>query len=622
MSVLGSTATKREARSYLKAFTPPKEVTSKSVSHSPKSGPKTNGVNLGNFYGSIRSVEESPKFVQKPVPDYASAPSDPPLHLALVKLRSPQTLTDETLLGIGRTFTQLAKLGLHSVVVVDCNDSPEKSLFDQPGWKNFIGDQCDRLVAAIEANDGGGSRKIDNVLGISDQVQASSVSPVRGNTHVTYRRLLMTPLRRGLIPVIPSMGYTDDTQTGKSLDANDVVMALTREFAGLHADQLPDEDHEAVAARIKQLRKEVSLDRLIILDPLGGIPASHRPDGVHVFLNMEQEYDYVKEELLGGESYYGDATTGKNLRKVQSEESKAHLRNLDIMKATLALLPPTSSALLTTPDEAANSGRQSIAPTKAIGVGTRRLRNPLIHNLLTDKPAFSSSLPVSRLGQLPPQQHPTSSKKPSVSVTTFAKRGIPLTIFPDPLRSPWEPPRNGKPQMTLQDPQIDLPRLVHLIEDSFDRKLDVQDYLKRVNNRTAGVIIAGEYEGGALLTWETPPGVPDDGSEESRARMVPYLDKFAVLKRSQGSGGVADVVFKAMVRDCFPDGVCWRSRQNNPVNKWYFERSRGTWRLPGTNWTMFWTTPDLSLDRQRFLDYERVCDNIEPSWADKKAVVD
>jgi amino-acid N-acetyltransferase len=174
----------------------------------------------------------------------------------------------------------------------------------------------------------------------------------------------------------------------------------------------------------------------------------------------------------------------------------------------------------------------------------------------------------------------------------------------------------------LTDSKIDLPRLVHLIEDSFGRKLDVKDYLKRVNGRIAGVIIAGEYEGGALLTWETPPGVKDDGSPESRARMIPYLDKFAVLKRSQGSGGVADLIFKAMVRDCFPNGVVWRSRKDNPVNKWYFERSRGTWKLPGMGWTMFWTTPELSLDKQLFLDCEGVCRGIEPSWADNKAILD
>jgi len=199
---------------------------------------------------------------------------------------------------------------------------------------------------------------------------------------------------------------------------------------------------------------------------------------------------------------------------------------------------------------------------------------------------------------------------------------MPLTVLPDPRVAPWTPKEAGWPSLTLDGPRIDLPRLIHLIEDSFNRKLDVRRYMDRIKGRIAGLIIAGEYEGGAILTWETPPGVKIDGSEASLARIVPYLDKFAVLKQSQGAGGVADIVFNAMVRSCFPHGVCWRSRKNNPVNKWYFERSRGSWKLPGSDWTMFWTTPGVPENGPTFRDYESVCRDIQPSWADNKHIVD
>jgi amino-acid N-acetyltransferase len=158
---------------------------------------------------------------------------------------------------------------------------------------------------------------------------------------------------------------------------------------------------------------------------------------------------------------------------------------------------------------------------------------------------------------------------------------------------------------------------VHLIEDSFSRQLDVPHYISRIESSLAGIIIAGGYEGGAILTWENPPH-----KSPLTAPKVPYLDKFAVLKRSQGAGGVADIVFNAMVRNCFPDGVCWRSRTDNPVNKWYFERAKGTWKIPGSNWTMFWTTEGVEKGDDTFLDYEAVCRSVVPSWADKKAVVD
>lgn len=58
------------------------------------------------------------------------------------------------------------------------------------------------------------------------------------------------------------------------------------------------------------------------------------------------------------------------------------------------------------------------------------------------------------------------------------------------------------------------------------------------------------------------------------------------------------------------------------MNKWYFERSRATLKLSDTNWTMFFTTPEESMDHQTFKDYEAVCKTIEPSWADKKGIQD
>ena len=585
-----------------------------------------------------------------------------PLNTALVKIRAPQHLDDSTLAGVAHTLSQLVKLGLTSTVVVDCEDS--KGEIDDPAdadLRALASEQVDRIVAAIDAYGLPGARKVDNIIGVAEKETNAfaSAASVRGRTHVKFRKLLMTPLRRGIIPVIPAIGYADETQHATVVKGDDVVLALTREFAGLKTVATPDEDPKTIAERLRSLRNEVSLDRLIILDPLGGIPTPERPEGYHIFLNLEQEFDAVKKSLLttpadthisgnmpdsSSATQVSDIARGNPFsRFVETEivspfppdispqsskasgdklhENATHLQNLKLVRRALSLLPPTSSALLTTPIEAANSEKQS-ASFQAIGVGTRRQRNPLIHNLLTDKPVYSSSLPAGRLGKATTSGTYNMSNSAHIPQTTFVKRGMPVTIFPDPHGRPWLPCLPGQTRLSLTDSHIDLPRLVHLIDDSFNRQLDVQAYLKRVNDRIAGVIIAGEYEGGALLTWEIPPGVPDDGSEETKARMVPYLDKFAVLKRSQGAGGVADILFKAMVKDCFPNGVCWRSRRDNPVNKWYFERSRGTWKIPDTNWTMFWTTPDLDLDQQRFSDYEGVCRSIVPSWADNKDVVD
>ncbi|KAH8804803.1 mitochondrial amino-acid acetyltransferase [Xylogone sp. PMI_703] len=656
LSVLGSSATKRDARSYLQRFDIPKEQ--KRATLQPKSEPSSaenqkhesyaSGVNLGTFYGQTRALEESPKFIQHPVKESKYSP-EPHLHIALVKLRGAQHMDDDTLNGIGKILTQLRRLGLLSVVVIDCSETPEhiSQGASDSHWRNLAREQATRLVAAIDANGKPGARVLDSIIAVSETDQAvNTPTHFDSGAHVTLRDLLLTPLKRGLIPVIPPVGYSDKGLTAVPLRASDVVLALAKELLGFQVPSDPYEDPSSLKNRIESLKNEVSVDRLIILDPLGGIPAIDRLNGYHVFLNMEQEYETVRQELLSSNKcepdhkgsdadgaiaqplseFVEDAANGLQLghrpKSMLLTTEDVHLDNIDLVRKVLMMLPRTSSALLTTAEEVAKSAMPADTPFQAAGVGTRRHRNLLIHNLLTDKPVFSSSLPVGRLGMVANRGDTWTPPTARVTPTTFAKHGMPLTIFPDPFISPWNPPEIGKPALNLTDPQIDLPRLVYLIEDSFGRKLDVKDYLTRVEGRIAGIIIAGEYEGAAILTWEVPPGIVDDGSPESRARMAPYLDKFAVLKRSQGSAGVADVLFTAMVRSCFPGGVMWRSRKDNPVNKWYFERSNGTWKIPDTNWTMFWTTPDWALDKQTFLDYEGICRGIAPSWADNKSIVD
>jgi amino-acid N-acetyltransferase len=407
-----------------------------------------------------RNPESVNRLLEADLPLTPAATEREELHVALVKIRALDEIPDGVLRGVGRTLESLKRLGLHTIVVLS-----------EPGAH-----RAERLISAIEASRGK-ARRVDGAL-----TQGSDTSELA----VSLPDLLLAPLQRGVVPILLPAAYDTNFRTAH-VDANDIVTALTRLFAGADA---------------------VSLDRLIFLDPLGGIPAPDRPAGAHVFVNMEQEYHDISASLE---------------KSGEPQQQQHHLRSLQTLRKSLSLLPPTTSAVITTAASAAS---------------TERAKNPLIHNLLTDKPMFSSSLPT--------------ATSPSTQ-TTVLKHGTPLLLFPSGTR--------------LTDSAIDLKKLVALIEDSFGKRLDVEHYLARVDRNIAGLIVAGDYDGAAIVTWE--------------GKRVCYLDKFAVAKRSQGVGGVADVVFKAMTAGVRKgglfegaEGIVWRSRRTNVVNKWVCPRRK------------------------------------------------
>lgn len=632
LSVLGASATRRDAKDYLNRFKQPRSSDSEQLATTGGTVSDTQGVNLGGLYTSSRAIAQAPSFVQDKTAEPAGEP-DLYTHTAIVVLRKPQQLTDDELSGVALTLGQLARLGLPSAVVLDLAEEAA-ACRDYQAWHKTISAQADRLATAVRQTRKSAAQVLDQALSISTElpsVRPSSID-LRGNVKVNYSTLLSTALQNGIVTVIPPIAY-DQKQQAKQVSADDVALALARGLRGLESSKI-DSTTDATNNR----QPGFSVDRVIILDPMGGLPASERKDNAHIFVNLAQEYPGIRrhlEEALAAGGAETSVTQGSKtdsnvsgkaigINEQSMSATSSHIRNLQMLQQTLTLLPPTSSGLLIRPQNVATA---ALTSDQRSGVGTRQRRNPLIHNLLTDRPTVSSSLPSGRVqpGPLPlgGSQVNEITTAPA-SHATFFKRGMPVTIIPDPAISPWLPPEALESTLTLQDPRVDFPRLLHLIEDSFGRKLDAKHYLHRIQKRLAGIIIAGEYEGGAILTWEYPPS-PDG----SRRAPVPYLDKFAVLQRSQGAGGVADIVFNAMVRTCFPDGVVWRSRKKNPVNRWYFERAEGTWKIPDTQWTMFWTGNELwsgdsgssgeQWRKQRWKDYVGVCQNIEASWADNKA---
>lgn len=534
-------------------------------------------------------------------------------HIAIVKLRDTQTWDDSLVDGVAKTLTQLRDLGLRSVIVLDCDLEESKSV----QWRDLASQQTDRIIKAIGRHSSPGAELVSSAIWKKDGEPQRLSSVGTTNLFVGFGEGFTTPLRHGHIVVVPPRALCEEKLGYTAADANEIVFALTNYFSGLQFEKqaIVEENPEANSAGSRPVRRAV-VDRVIVIDPFGGIPASGHGDGARVFVNLEEEFD----KLHGALATHRQPEPATVMTGLSGKVKVKHAENLKLVRNTLAILPSTASAVITSPAEAANLRpspsqlNEANVEEFAGEVKTRRWQNPLIHNLLTDRPIYSASLPIGRIKRTSCSTELTRAGMPT---TTLAKKGLPVTIFPDHRTGPWLPPKPGTPRLRLTDTCIDLPRLVHLINDSFGRKLDVEHYLRRVEDSLAGIIIAGEYEGGAILTWERPFGM-DEETAYREGRLVPYLDKFAVLKKSQGAGGVADIVFNAMVRDCFPNGVCWRSRKNNPVNKWYFERSCGVRKLPESNWAMFWTTPEAATSEQLLADYEDVCRNVVPSWDDAK----
>lgn len=111
----------------------------------------------------------------------------------------------------------------------------------------------------------------------------------------------------------------------------------------------------------------------------------------------------------------------------------------------------------------------------------------------------------------------------------------------------------------------DRDRLRTLLENCFQRKLDPDYFSKKDCYR---LYLSDSYRATAIITLEGD---------------IPYLDKFAVTKEAQGIGLGAALWLR--MRGDLPR-MFWRSRSENPINPWYFEKAQGSYRTEV--WTVFW----------------------------------
>ncbi|KAI0348530.1 mitochondrial amino-acid acetyltransferase [Trametopsis cervina] len=534
MSILRANPSLRDTRGYLADFGPrpikPKKQTmtddlARQVSESIQPTTDTRPPD-------IALEEQKQTQIQSPV--IASILN--PIHrrTSLVKLQGP--FTERQLESVARGMVYLEKLGLVSVIVVD-RDNLSKG---ESGERAAIVEETMRVVSALEKQ----GAKARPVLGAvvrlgpnpSEDISTSQPSQYIPEAHTFPTDLvhIRSALRAGEIPVLSPMAL-DSFCRSVRVDANDVIAALARGMV------------EAEAARAGEMSEDSDIDltplRLMIINKEGGVPSYARDGMPHLLVNLASEYSYIHNTFDP---------------RWKSTHPSA-LSNLALARTCLSYMPPSASAVMV----------------------SHRSPSSLIANLITNKPAVSSSLPHALL---------QGNRKLESQTPTLLRRGLDVRVI-----------------RTAAD--IDRTKMKALLEQSFKRQLDEDAFWKRLDESLDFVIVAGDYAGAAIVTTEQCP----EGTPQAFAPIT-YLDKFAVLPSHQGDGTV-DFLWVALHDESYglglpfsanPNGgkegvgegrdLVWRSRANNPVNKWYFERSTGHIRMG--DWVLFWCDAEMRLKEE------------------------
>jgi amino-acid N-acetyltransferase len=463
-----------------------------------------------------------------------------PIHrrTALVKVQGP--FTDRQLESIARGIVYLEKLGLLSIIVVE-TDELERGHEDE---RKHVMEETMRVVRALE-DQGANARPILSAvvrlgpkpgdekhgLGPDQDVDAPEAHTVPSDL-VGIRSALLA----GEIPVLPPMAL-DSFVRSVRIDANDVLAALARGMVEAAAADKDAAGNSASAVAASSDSVNLTPLRLMIINREGGIPSYARSGLPHLLVNTTAEHHYIHETF----------------RDQWKTSHPTALANLSLARTCLSYMPPTASAVMV----------------------SHRSPSSLIANLITNKPAVSSSLP-----------HALGNRKLTQHTPTLLRRGLPIRVV-----------RNAS--------EIDKAKMKDLLEQSFMRTLNEESFWQRLERDMDFTIIAGDYVGAAVVTNE-----PVNSS--SAFSPISYLDKFAVLPSHQGDGTV-DFLWVALHDESYglglpfsanPNGgkgglgegrdLVWRSRANNPVNKWYFERSTGHVRM-GKDWVMFWCDAEVRL---------------------------
>ncbi|EJF67069.1 mitochondrial amino-acid acetyltransferase [Dichomitus squalens LYAD-421 SS1] len=532
LSLLRANPSLRDTRSYLASFGP------RPMPAQP-AAPRTAVIPVQTDEDVTQQADTKPPDIKNsPSPVVASILNPVYRRTALVKIQAP--FTDRQLESIARGMVYLEKLGLVSVIVLENDQLPRGDSRE----RTALVEETMRVVNALEKQGARARPVLGTVVRLGPKPGEEHTSgsrefdPPEAHTFPSDLVHIRSALRAGEIPVLPPLAL-DSLCRSVRVDANDVIAALVRgmvEAAALDKNAAVREDSPSSSPEEMDL---VPL-RLMIISREGGVPSYARQGMPHLLINLTSEYDYIRN------------TFDPRWKLTHSTA----LSNLRLARTCLAYMPPTSSAVMV----------------------SHRSPSSLIGNLITNKPALSSSLPHALL---------QGNRKLTPDTPTILRHGLPVRVV-----------------RRVDD--LDKTKLKKLLEHSFRRELEEDAFWARMERDLDFVIVAGDYAGAAIVTREPcPPGTPDTVAP------ITYLDKFAVLPEHQGDGTV-DFLWVALHDETYglglpfsanPNGgkegkgegrdLVWRSRADNPVNKWYFERSTG--HIRQGDWVLFWCDAEARL---------------------------
>ena len=470
---------------------------------------------------------------------------------ALVKIQGP--FTDPQLNSVAKGMARLQKLGLVPVIVVDRDDIPQGEPYDRDAaqrQRQLVMRDVERVVYYLGRHRAAARPVLATVARMGDDgvyVEEEGLDHIR------------RAVEEGEIPVLLPVAL-DEGCRSRRVNSNYVLTALAEAMvrpATPNQSQAPPPSANDTSSSVSRRPTDLTPMRLLVINREGGIPSYARSGLPHLSINLEAEYDHITSTFLP--SWRSTHPTA--------------LANLSLADQCLRLMPKEASALIV----------------------SHRSPAALIANLITNKPAHSASLPHALL---------ESGGRLTRDTPTLIRKGLPVRVIRDLA-------------------QVDRAKLTNLLETSFRRTLNADKFWPRMARDMDFCIVVGDYAGAAIVTNE-----PGDGQ---RGDKICYLDKFAVHPSHQGDGTV-DFLWVSLRDETYglglPDSanpsvgslraqpasdpststtavkhaqlrgrdLVWRSRSDNPVNRWYFERSSGFTTSKDGRWKVFWCDAEERVD--------------------------